>query len=352
MRNRLAAERDLTMLGLMGILLEYSLVIFLPIAILLSYLYLASLKGVLKGSQRATKLALLLGVMLLWLAAVPGPLVFIGAYLSAAFLFTLVWWPNFTHPPSIKEKVKAFLEVLKNPKSRFLEGCSTFSGCFLRFTASWPASATIASSLQGFLSPLVLFATGYLINMNMSVPSVIKLDKSLEEFLVKIMRIIMTLVAWALAIMNLLHNLLLPQWMLVQEYILAGETSKLPLSARLMALLFGKTAAYIYGILVVTLAVYTAFRIYQLLSKAMGGPHSFTALAPFIGYALAANKLGEPMTSFGYAIGMTVALKGIDLKRAGALALKLEGVVVRIGKLMLEYDVPLGPLARLLGVKE
>ncbi|UXD22877.1 hypothetical protein IPA_09155 [Ignicoccus pacificus DSM 13166] len=338
------------LIGLVGIALEYFLVIFLPTALILSYLYLASLRAYLEGGSRGFKLAVLLGVILSWLAAMPGPLVFIGAYLTSLFLFSLVWWPNFEHSKTWRGKLEEFLDFIKRPKERFFEGCRTFSGCVLRFTASWPAPATIASTLQGFLAPLVLFATGYAINTNVEIPEFIK-EKPYSEKIASAMRIIMTLIAWAYAVMNILKNLLLPHWVLVQEYIIAGETSKLPLTARLLAILFGKTAAYVYGALVVILAVYTAYRIYQLLSRVVGGPHTFTALAPVIGYALAANKLGEPMTSIGYALGMTIALKGIDLSGTGRFLLKLERFVIRLGRALLEYDVPLGPLARLLGVK-
>jgi hypothetical protein len=313
------------LIGLVGIALEYFLLIFLPTALVLSYLYLASLRGYLEGSQRGFKLAVLLGVILAWLAAIPGPLIFLGAFVTSLFLFSLVWWPNFHHFRELKGLVRDFMKFLKDPKSRFFEGCKSFSGCVLRFSVAWPAPATIASTLQGILAPTVLFATGYAINVNTNLPDFVK-DKPYAKKLENFTRVIMTLIAWGYAIMNILKNILLPHWILMQEYILSGETSKLPLTARLMALLFGKTAAYVYGILIVALVAYTAYRIFRILSRAVGGPYTFTALAPIIGYALAANKLGEPMTSIGYALGMTIALKGIDLSATGRFLLKLEGI--------------------------
>ena len=340
------------MLGLIGIIIEYSFLLFFPIALVMSYLYLASLRAVLLGSNRAFKLAVLLGVMLIWLAAIPGPLVFLGAYLTAAFLTFLAWWPKFRKNEGIKEKLKAMYASLRALRRFFREGCGSLVGCLLRFTIAWPAAATLASTLQGFLSPLVMFIIGYIININIKIPDVFKNDEKLKNALTKVARIIMTFVAWGFAAMNILHNLLLPQWLLVQEYILSGEVSKLPLSARLMALIFGRTAAYVYGVMVVALAIYTALRIYQLISESIESPYVIVALSPFIGYAIAANKLGEPLTSLGYALGMTFALKFSGLGRLITPLQRGEGLIKKIGELMLEYDVPLGPLARLLGVRE
>jgi len=342
------------MFGVVGILIEYFLVIFLPIALLLSYLYIASLRATLLGSSRAFKLSVLLGVMLVWLAAIPGPLVFLGAYLTSSFLVFLAWWPKFRKREKLLNTLKSTISYLKAIRVYFNEGCTSLLGCLLRFTAAWPAVATLASTLQGFLAPIVMFIIGYIININIKVPAVGILDGNpeLANKLIKLLRVIMALVAWGFAIMNILHNLLTPQWLLIQEYIITGKVSKLPLSARLLAMLFGKTAAYIYGVMVVALALYTALRIYQLIAESIESPYVIVALSPLVGYAIAANKLGEPLTSIGYAVGMSVALRFPSLARLGDFFAKTEIFIDKIGKLIVEYEVPLGPLGKLLGVKE
>ncbi|ALU12721.1 hypothetical protein EYM_06785 [Ignicoccus islandicus DSM 13165] len=344
------------MFGLMGIAVEYALAVFLPIAALLAYFYLASLRALLLGSPRAKNSVILLGMTLLWLSAIPGPIVFIGAFLVSIVLFALIWWPRIGNKrPSIRELLRSI--KLSNLKSKFREGCKSFAGCLVRYVLSWPAGAVFAVTLQGILSPLVMFILGYEANSNVNLPKFVQENK-LAETAKKILRYLMALIAWAFAILNIITNVLMPRWIIVQEKIVSGEVKGLPLAARLLSQVIGKEASYVYGVLVVILALYTAYRAYQYVSKRLNDAYLITILSPFVAFAISANKLGEPLTSIGYAIGMSVALRPISLPNANVMKgpARIKEITVkvteRLGRAILEYEVPLGPLAWLLGVAE
>ncbi len=347
------------MLGLVGIAIEYTLALFLPVAAVLSYLYLASLRALLLNSRRAKNAATLLGMVLLWLSAIAGPITFLGALLVSVALFSLVWWPRLGKGrPSIREALKALKP--SELRERFKAGCATFSGCLIRYLLSWPAGAVFAVTLQGFLSPLVMFVLGYETNSSFEAPKFLK-DEKLAGLVRRALRVIMTLVAWGFAVLNVISNVLMPRWLIIQERIVAGEVKGLPLTARLLSTFIGREASYVYGALVLVLALYTAYRAYQYVSRRLKDVYLMTVLSPFIAFAVSANKLGEPLTSVSYAIGMTLALKqmkfGYGEKLAGAfkatnISVMIGKVSEKLGKAILEYQVPLGPLAVIFGVKE
>jgi hypothetical protein len=209
----------------------------------------------------------------------------------------------------------------------------------------WPALAALASTLHPFVSPLVMFALGLILKPK----STLNVPEKLQ-IINKIIVVIIVLAAWGFAIMNTLKNLLLPHWLLVQNYALSGEVSKLPLTARLMAKLFGKEAAYLYLALIVLLALYTVIRLNQVLPMSEF-KYAMVIISPFVGYAVSSNKLGEPLTSIAYAIGITMSatLKvNLDSDKAQALVSKVVLIIEKLGEKVLLLDLPTPNLRRLM----
>jgi len=322
---------------LIGILIESTFLLFFPFVVVLSYLYLAGLKATVEGLKKGPRLAVLTGITLLWLATVPGPIAFAGALAITIAFVVLAFFEN------IVKGIIALLKLL-NPK-RFweglLEGCGSEEGCAARYLAAWPALAAAAATTQLITGPLTMFVLGMI-----SRPP--KLSGRLSH-LSGLVGLAVVLIAWAFAVINVLKNLVLPQWLLTQEYAISGEVSKLPLTARLLASVLGREAAYAYVALLIALAVYTASRVHSAL-KPETRREVVAAIAPFVAYSVSMNKLGEPLTSVAYALGLTVAYsmhkRGLEVP--GGLSEAVLRAFARIGKGILDYAVPLGPLRRLL----
>ena len=322
---------------IIGISIEAAFALFLPLVLALSYLYFAGLRGWLEGLQKGVRLSVLTGVALLWISLIPGPLTFLGALIASFVLVGITFFKD------VKSAVKAFGKILVPTKFVKLlkEGCNSDAGCLARYAAAWPALAALASTTEVVTAPLAMFIIGALTKP----PSV----KGRLSFLNKIISLVMILVAWAYAIINTLKNLLLPRWLLVQEYALTGEVSKLPLTARLLAKLLGKEAAYLYVAILISLAAYTVVRLHSAL-EAERRREVMASVSPFVAYAVSMNKLGEPLTSIAYALGMVLAYfmrtRNVDVPKG--VVDKLIYFFATVGRRVLEYSVPLGPLRRLL----
>ncbi len=324
---------------MLSVLIEFGFLLFIPLVLLLSYLYLAGLRGMLEGLEKGPKLALLTGVALLWLSAAPGPLAALGAFLGSLALAFVSFFDD------VIQGIKSFFKNLgfRKVKEKLLKGCSDDVGCLFRYLFAWPALAAVAASTEAVAGPLTMFVMGYLVKPP-------KLEGKLSAFN-KLVSIIMLLIAWSYAVINTLKNLVLPHWLLVQEYAISGEVSKLPLTARILAKLFGKEAAYLYVAALLALAVYTVLRVHEAL-RSEKRREVMTTVSPFVAYAVSMNKLGEPLTSIAYALGMTLAYfmrtKNVNIPGSSSTLDKLLDLFARIGEHILEYSVPLGPLRRLL----
>jgi len=322
---------------LIGILVESSFLVFLPLVALLGYLYLAGLRGWVEGLKKGPKLATLTGVALLWLSVVPGPIAFIGALTITLALVALTFFER------VWEGIKSLLKVIvpSNFKKYVMEGCKSYEGCAARYVAAWPALAALAASSEVITGPITMFVLGAITKP----PELNGKVAVLNRFIA----FVMILIAWSYAVLNTLKNLILPNWLLVQEYALSGEVSKLPLTARILAMILGKEAAYAYTALLIALAVYTASRIHSAL-KLEFRREVVASIAPFVAYAVSMNKLGEPLTSIAYALGLTLAhfMRSRNLSMPTSILDKALMLFAKIGRGILDYSVPLGPLRRLL----
>ncbi len=325
---------------MIGLIVELLTASMLPVALVLSYIYVAAMKGLIeKGKNK--NLTLFLGVILLWIAAVMGPITFVGAFLVSIAFILLSWVSD------VKRllRVQRLFKKLRLVREEFRRGCTTTMGCLLRFVALWPALASIAVSTYVVVAPIVMFIVGYLLKPRSSF-------KGRLEPLNNIIALGVVLVAWFYAITNTIKNVLLPRWLLLQNYALSGEVSKMPITARLLAKYLGREAAYIYLALLIALALYTVVRIHQVIPKS-NVKYSVVLIAPFLGYAVASNKLGEPITSVAYALGITlsvfVAPRFRAFEKGGSkLIERAFRVMDVVAKRLLDFDVPMGPLRRLL----
>ena len=322
---------------MIGIAIETSFLIFLPLVAFLSYLYLVGLRAIVEGLGKGPKLVVLTGVALVWLASVPGPVAFLGAFIITIALVVLAFFDN------LKDGLKRIARVFVPSKFKKLlvEGCASQEGCAARYLAAWPALAALAASTEVISGPLTMFVLGAI-----SKPP--ELKGRLAAFN-KLVALIMVLIAWGYAILNIIKNLVLPHWLLMQEYAISGEVSKLPLTARILAHFLGKEASYVYMALLITLAVYTASRVHSAL-KLEVRRDVIAAIAPFVSYAVSMNKLGEPLTSVAYALGITLAylMQSRNVKVPSEVVERVLDLFAKIGKGILDYSVPVGPLRRLL----
>ncbi|WP_148202296.1 hypothetical protein [Ignicoccus hospitalis] len=320
-----------------GIIIETSFLMFIPLVLFFDYLYFAGLRAWLEGLSKGARLAVLSGVALFWIAFVPGPLTFVGAFVVSMALGVLAFFQN------VKEGIKTLLVVLSPTKARALlvEGCGSERGCFVRYLFAWPALAALAATAEALMGPLTM----YIIGLMTKPPSL----KGKLAVLNKLISIVIIIVAWAFAFINILKNLILPHWLLLQEYAVSGEVSKLPLTARLLAKVLGKEAAYVYVTMLVILAAYTAIRVHTALDPRRRR-EIMAAISPFVAYAVSMNKLGEPLTSVAYAAGVTSAyfMRSRNIDVPATLVDKVMAAFAKLGRAILEYSAPLGPLRRLL----
>ncbi len=325
---------------MIGLLIELLTTSMLPISLIISYIYIASLRGFIeKGKNK--NLSLFLGVVLLWIAAIMGPISFVAAFLVSMVFVLLSWVSDIKYLIFINKIVKR----LKKAREEFRKGCTTTLGCILRFIVLWPALASIAVSTYVIMAPITMFIVGYLLKPRSSF-------KGKLEPLNNLIAIGVVLVAWFYAVTNTIKNILIPRWLLIQNYALSGEVNKLPITARILAKYLGKEAAYIYVALLVALALYTVIRLHQTLPKSKI-KYSTALIAPFLGYAIASNKLGEPITSIAYALGITSSVflsSRLQRLEVGSSMLfeRVLNAFDEIAKKLLDFDVPLGPLRRLL----
>ncbi len=325
---------------MIGLIVELLTTSMLPVALILSYVYIAALKGLVeKGKNK--NLTLFLSIILLWIAAIMGPITFIAAFLVSLAFILLSWVSDVKRLLYLQRVIKK----LKLARVEFRRGCKTTLGCLLRFVALWPALASIAVSTYVIVAPIVMFVVGYLLKPRSSF-------KGRLEPLNNIVALGVVLVAWFYAITNTIKNILMPKWLLLQNYALNGEVNKMPITARILAKYLGKEAAYIYLALLIALALYTVVRIHQVIPKS-DVRYSVVLIAPFLGYAVASNKLGEPITSVAYALGVTlsvfIAPRFRTFERGGSKLIErtfsaMEIVAIRL----LDFEVPMGPLRRLL----
>ena len=324
---------------MIGLIVELLTTSLLPLALVLSYAYVVALRAyVERGKMKHA--SLFLGVVLLWIAALMGPLTLVSAFVASLAFVLLIWTPK------VNIKImKRLIDRLKRAKEEFVKGCKTNFGCLLRFLALWPALGAVAVSTYAIMAPIIMFIIGYLLKPRQSF-------KGPLSFLNNVIAIAIVLVAWFYAVMNTIENILLPKWLVLQNYALSGEVSKLPMTAKILAKYIGKEAAYAYIAILILLALYTVFRIHSVAPKSEL-KHAMTLFAPFLGYAIASNKLGEPLTSIAYALGITFSViaspkfQGIQ-ERGGRV---IERVLVwfdAIAKRLFEFDVPMGPLRRLI----
>jgi len=322
---------------LIGVLVESSFLVFLPLVVFLGYLYLAGLRGWVEGLKKGPKLATLTGVALLWLSVTPGPIAFLGALVITLALVVLTFFEK------VLDGVKALFRAVlpSNFKKYVMEGCKSYEGCAARYVAAWPALAALAASTEVITGPITMFVLGAITKP----PELSGKGAALNKFVA----LVMILVAWSYAVLNTLKNLLLPNWLLMQEYALSGEVSKLPLTAKILAMILGKEAAYVYTALLIALAVYTASRVHTALKLELRR-EVVASIAPFVAYAVSMNKLGEPLTSVAYALGLTFAhfMRSRNLSVPTSILDKTLALFAKIGKGILDYSVPLGSLRRLL----
>ncbi len=303
---------------------ELLFMITFPFSLLLSYLYLASLKLILEGYRASYRLLFFTLSILLLIAMLPGPLSFLGALLVSLTIVIITW----------RGRGGFTIDLRK----AWREGCVSTWGCIVRYLVAWPALAAVSTSIYPFLAPIIAMAAAHVSLINK--PSWFKK--------------IYVLAAWAMAFMNTIKNILEPQWYEIQMEIIKGKEVKGLFSLEILTRLFGSIGVYLYAILILALTAYTAVQIYKMLRRNVTGAYAITLSAPIIGYAVATNKLGEPLTSFAYAFGATLIAIGINLTRASFIVKKIEPLLETLGEAVLNYKIPLAPLmivGKVLGVE-
>ena len=293
---------------------EIIFAITFPVSIIFSYLYLASLRLILEGERFSLRITVFSLTILLLIALLPGPLSFLGALLVSLIIVFVTW--------------RGKGQFTWNFKEAWREGCVTTLGCILRYLTAWPALAAVSTSIYPLLAPLIAMASAHVSLLNK--PSWF--------------RKLYVLIAWLMAFMNLVKNLLEPRWYEIQMEIVKGKEVKGMLALELLTKFFGKVGVYLYASLILLITAYTAIQIYMMLRRNITGAYAITLAAPIIGYAVATNKLGEPLTSFAYAFGATLIAFGLDLTKTSFIVRKLEPFLEMLGEAVLNYKLPLRPL--------
>ncbi len=293
---------------------EVIFVITFPLSLFLSYLYLVSLRLILDGVRVSLRLTVFTLSILLLIALLPGPLSFLGALIVSLIIVFVTWRGKGTFTWNFKEAWR--------------EGCTTTLGCILRYLTAWPALAAVSTSIYPLLAPLIAMAAAHVSLINK--PSWFKK--------------IYVLFAWSTAFINAIKNILEPQWYEIQMEIIKGKEVKGVMLLEILTKIFGAVGVYLYVISILIITAYTAVQIYRLLRRNIAGAYAVTLSAPIIGYAVATNKLGEPLTSFAYAFGATLMAFGVNLTKTSFIVRRLEPFLEMMGEAVLNYKLPTYPL--------